>query len=95
MEVIGDVDDTHGILTYAKNTDNPIAAVAKHEGVIDADKWIEVQNLLNANKSKAPRAGTGSKALLSGLLKCSKCGSNMRITYKNSKRNYLLLHMWN
>lgn len=93
IEVIGDVDDTHGILTYAKNTDNPIAAVAKHEGVIDADKWIEVQNLLNANKSKAPRAGTGSKALLSGLLKCSKCGSNMRITYKNSKKGTIYYYI--
>ncbi|MDU5022242.1 MAG: zinc ribbon domain-containing protein, partial [Clostridiales bacterium] len=80
-----DIDNIHGILTYAKNTDSPIAAVAKHKGVIDSDKWIEAQRLLNANKAKAPRAGTGSKALLSGLLKCSKCGSNMRITYKNSK----------
>ncbi|WWU46036.1 recombinase family protein (plasmid) [Paraclostridium sordellii] len=66
IDVMGDIDNIHGILTYAKNTDSPIAAVAKHKGVIDSDKWIEAQRLLNANKAKAPRAGTGSKALLSG-----------------------------
>ncbi|CEO20600.1 recombinase family protein [Paraclostridium sordellii] len=93
IDVMGDIDNIHGILTYAKNTDSPIAAVAKHEGVIDSDKWIEAQRLLNANKAKAPRAGTGSKALLSGLLKCSKCGSNMRITYKNSKSSTIYYYI--
>ncbi len=82
MEVVGNPDNECGILTYAKNTSSPIASIAKHKGVIDATMWLEVQDLLDANRDKAPRIGTGNKALLSGLLKCSKCGSNMRIAYK-------------
>ncbi|EQH76142.1 recombinase zinc beta ribbon domain protein, partial [Clostridioides difficile DA00256] len=31
------------------------------------------------------RISTGKTALLSGLIKCGKCGSNMRITYKGKK----------
>ncbi|WP_195251033.1 recombinase family protein [Romboutsia sp. 1001713B170207_170306_H8] len=80
IDVVGNPDGEHGILTYAKNTSSPVGAIAKHKGIIDSDKWIQVQSLLDKNKDKAPRAGTG-KALLSGLLKCSKCGANMRYSY--------------
>ena len=86
MEVVGTANGQCGILTYAKNTSNSIAAIAKHHGVIEPDVWLEVQNLLNENKDKIPRISTGKTALLSGLLKCHKCGANMRIMYKG-KRN--------
>lgn len=86
MEVVGVPDGQCGILTYAKNTSNSIAAIAKHHGVIEPDVWLEVQSILNENKDKIPRISTGKTALLSGLLKCGKCGSNMRIMYKG-KRN--------
>ena len=86
MEVVGVPDGQCGILTYAKNTSNSIAAIAKHHGVIEPDIWLEVQSILNENKDKIPRISTGKTALLSGLLKCGKCGANMRIMYKG-KRN--------
>ena len=86
MEVVGVPDGQCGILTYAKNTSNSIAAIAKHHGVIEPDVWLEVQSILNENKDKIPRISTGKTALLSGLLKCGKCGANMRIMYKG-KRN--------
>ena len=86
MEVVGVPDGQCGILTYAKNTSNSIAAIAKHHGVIEPDMWLEVQSILNENKDKIPRISTGKTALLSGLLKCGKCGANMRIMYKG-KRN--------
>lgn len=85
MEVIGTPDNECGILTYAKNTSTPIAAIAKHKGIIDSTTWLEVQGLLDANRDKSPRIATGKVALLSGILKCSKCGSNMRITYKGKR----------
>ncbi|WP_343098633.1 zinc ribbon domain-containing protein, partial [Clostridioides difficile] len=47
--------------------------------------WLEVQNQLDKNRDKTPRISTGKTALLSGLIKCGKCGSNMRITYKGKK----------
>ena len=42
-------------------------------------------SILNENKDKIPRIST-ENCSLSGLLKCGKCGSNMRIMYKG-KRN--------
>lgn len=85
MEVIGTPDGKCGILTYAKNTSDSIAAIAKHLGVIEPEIWLKTQNQLDKNRDKAPRIATGKTALLSGLIKCSKCGANMRITYKGKK----------
>ncbi|MBY2478010.1 recombinase family protein [Clostridioides difficile] len=85
MDVVGTPDKKCGILTYAKNTSDSIAAIAKHHGVIEPDIWLEVQIQLDKNRDKTPRIATGKTALLSGLIKCGKCGANMRITYKGKK----------
>lgn len=88
-----DFDGKHGVLCYNKNAENKgvsnklrdksewIVAVGKHKGIIESCKWIEVQNIINKNKDKAPRAGSSNRALLSGLLKCSKCGSPLIVRY--------------
>lgn len=73
-----------GILTYCKKTNdktrnNPkLAATAKHDGVIQADKWIKVQELIAKNKLNKPNRGNSSIALLSGILRC-KCGAVMNV----------------
>ena len=81
----------NGLLRYGKDN---IAAIAKHKGVIEPDKWLEVQRLLKANSLKAPAIGTSKKALLSGLLTC-KCGSKMQVRYgkprKDGTRTYYYL----
>ena len=59
-----------------------IYAVAKHKGVIDSKTWLMVQSILEKNKHKKIKrtaTGTNNTALLTGILKCSKCGSNMII----------------
>lgn len=59
-----------------------IYSISKHKGVIESDTWLKVQSILEKNKhKKIKRLGTGSSntALLTGILKCSKCGSNMII----------------
>ncbi|WDU84247.1 zinc ribbon domain-containing protein [Caloramator sp. Dgby_cultured_2] len=71
-----------------RDIDEWIAAVSKHEGIIDADKWLEVQRTLQINKEKAPRLGKTNTALLTGLLKCAHCGSNMRVAYGHNKTYY-------
>ena len=84
MKIIGSANGELGILTYGKNTKTAIGAISMHSGIVPANIWLEVQLLLDSNKSKSPRSGTGSNSLLSGLLRCSKCGKNMRISYKKS-----------
>lgn len=86
-----------GYLTYNKTkkmTTNRditewIAAVAKHKGVISSYDWMQVQDLLDKNKDKKiVRLGTGSSnnAVLSGILKCAKCGANMIVKHGHSSK---------
>lgn len=83
-----------GILTYNKKSKGVkqdesewIAAVCNSKGVIKASDWLLVQQLLDKNKdnTKSLRLGTSKKGLLTGIIRCAKCGSPMRITYG---RNY-------
>lgn len=97
IEVIGNPDSKHALITYNKTKNirvkrdfnEWIAAVSKHEGLIDSDKWLLVQKILKENKSKAPRIGTSSSTLLSGIIKCAYCGKSMKISYghKNKETN--------
>lgn len=86
----------NGILTYNKCNSKSkqrdmskwIAAVSKHKGVISANDWLEVQRKLDKNSKKEnPRQGTSRKSLLSGILKCSKCGAPMRVCYGRPKKD--------
>jgi site-specific DNA recombinase len=88
----------NGYLTYQqKSSNNSIVAIAGHKGVISSDDWLRVQKRFESNKQKAKkssnRSGTGQNtSLFSGLLKCSKCGSNMVIKYNSKNKqgfNYI------
>ncbi|MGL5713683.1 MAG: recombinase family protein [Paraclostridium sp.] len=98
MIVTGDKEG-YGILTYNKRDSDFnkrdvtewIAAVARHKGIIDANKWLLVQNVLDKNKDKTKtmRLGTSSKGVLSGIIRCSKCGSPMRVSYGRNHHYYV------
>lgn len=86
----------NGILIYNKKNSKYkqkdisewIAAVSIHKGIIPSNEWLEVQKKLDINSNKKnPRQGTSKKSLLSGLLKCHKCGSPMRVSYGRPKKN--------
>jgi site-specific DNA recombinase len=89
MNVTGKANCKNGILTYNKSKGARvkrditqwIAAVSSHEGIIDASAWLKVQRILDINKTKAPRLGTSSSALLTVTLKCSKCGKSMIVKH--------------
>lgn len=70
-------------MRYGKDNEQ-IIAVSKHKGIINADDWMKVQNILKENTDKAPRRGKTNTALLTGILKCN-CGSSMNIAHGKLK----------
>ena len=92
-----------GIMLYNKrnsngkmrNTNEWIAAVGKHEGIISSSDWLKVQYSLDSNSKKAnPRQGTSTKALLSGVLKCAICGAPMRVSYGRVRKDGTRIHYY-
>lgn len=81
----------NGLLRYG-GKDEQIAAVAKHNGIIEANTWIKIQEILKENTEKGPKTGKTHNALLTGILRCGKCGSTMGVihgaSYKGIKTHY-------
>lgn len=83
-------DGKHGIMAYNRTLQRPgkatqekpinewIVSVGKHLGAIPGATWVQVQKLLELNKSKKYRKPRSHVALLSGLIVCGKCGDYMR-----------------
>ncbi len=85
MLAYGRHDRNNGVFDPTKWT----VVIAKHEGIISAESWLMVQNLLEKNKDKAPRAGTSKHGLLTSKIKCSHCGGTMTLMYgKVNDRHY-------
>ena len=97
MTLCGEPDNIHGFLTYNKlkttyskdgnhgrefrNTSDWIVAVSKHKGIIDSDDWLKVQQMYTGNSDKFTVSARSHNALLTGIMKCAKCGSPMRIMH--------------
>ncbi len=95
MKVFGEANG-NGILVYNKKSSKSIdrdisdwiATPSKHKGIISSSKWLYVQHILEKNSKKSSlRQGTSKKSLLSGILKCARCGAPMRIVYGRSKKD--------
>ncbi len=90
-------DGEHGLLSYnkQKSVSNSngntvkvyreksewIAAISSQKGVIESNDWLEVQKMLNENKDTFPNEGKTHNALLTGKIRCAKCGSTMQISH--------------
>ena len=92
----GKVNDSNGLLIYKKrkgktsklrDSSEWIYAVSNHEGIIDSKTWLAAQNLAKINKDRAPNMGCSNKALLSGMIRCAKCGTFMRVAYGQPRKS--------
>lgn len=57
--------------------------LAPHEGLIDAELWLEVQHKLDRNRA-LKNSGAGTHSWLSGLMKCKHCGYAITVVNKPS-----------
>lgn len=85
-----DFDGAHGILPFNRtrkpsgshstpnDTSEWMISVGRHTGAVPGEKWVEVQLMLDENKSKTRRKPRTHNALLSGLIVCGSCGGYMR-----------------
>jgi len=65
-----------------------IISVGKHKGLINGADWIRVQNIISKiSKENSARPKEVSKALLSGLVRCSECGSRMFVRAESGRYN--------
>lgn len=86
-----------GLLTYGKTkavgksrldteTETHIVAVSKHKGFLEPELFLSIQNSIDDNMRKSgKRSGTSKFALLSGMMRCSKCGAPMMVRYSYEK----------
>lgn len=94
-----DFNGKNGLMVYNKTNqltskgrqDNPISewivAIGKHKGFWTGKEYVEVQELLELGANRRFRKPAVNNALLSGILKCSYCGSFMRPKLYNSDVN--------
>ncbi len=83
-------DGKKGVMAYNRSSQQPgkahkirpvkewIIAPGDHEALIDGETWIQVQELLDRNRSQNYKKPRNSQALLSGRLFCGCCKSYMR-----------------
>jgi site-specific DNA recombinase len=65
-----------------------IISVGKHKGIVSGADWIRVQGLLNEiSQVNSARPKEVSKALLSGLVRCTECGSRMFVRAETGRYN--------
>ena len=87
-------DGKYGMIAYnktdAKKKDRPVedwvVAVGLHKGCISGKDWVEIQDLLERNKSKTYRSADNNvnETIFAGILKCKRCKSTM--THKNNTK---------
>ncbi len=94
----------HGVISYNRSiqkTGKPhkirpveewVIAIGKHKGIIPGERWVKIQEMLEANRSKSYHRPRSNVALLSGLLICADCGNYLRpkLTQRTNKEGELI-----
>lgn len=70
--------------------ENQRLVVANHEGIIEADLWIKVQEKLLSNR-QILRKSAGKYSWLTGIMKCAYCGYSVKIRNDKTKKKFHLI----
>lgn len=86
-----------GTLSYELKGLAPIIVENAHEAII-SEKLFEDAQIIRSQRRKAPPGAKDGKYLLSQLVKCAKCKTNLSFAYKRAwreKKTEMELHMMN
>lgn len=83
---IEDYDGVHGLFVYTNNNGLHFVKVAYHEGLLDGNVWIRVQDR-KSHQSKFPTNGKAMSSWLVGMVKCACCGYAMHFNHSSSKNH--------
>ena len=92
-------DNHHGMMYFRRRKEHkkttrerPIEEqhiiIGEHKGIIEGEKWVQVQQKLSGNKSKPPRLGSSINSILSGIVRCGVCDSAMSVFRTNLIKPY-------
>ena len=82
-ELLDDVetyDGVHGLFVHAGGEGTHFVKVAYHEGLVDGDVWLRVQDR-KSHQSKFPSNGKAMNSWLVGMVKCACCGYAMHFNH--------------
>jgi len=88
-EMIDDVeayDNVHGLLRHKRADGTEYIKVGYHEGLVDAETWLAVQDKKSRN-SKIPNNGKAKNSWLVGLTKCGHCRYALNLAYSWNSAN--------
>lgn len=88
-KLIDDVDDydgIHGVFLHKGNDGNYFAKIGYHEGLVDAETWLAVQDKKEHN-FRIPNNGKANNSWLVGLIKCPHCGYSIHVYYSWNARH--------
>lgn len=74
-------DGVHGLMWHGKDSENKFIKVAYHEGFVDSETWLAVQDKKSHNH-KIPKSNGELKSWLVSLTKCGECGRALLIAYR-------------
>ena len=86
-EIIDDIDafdGVHGLFRHKRQDGKEYIKVGYHEGLVDSETWLAVQDKKSHNKRIPNNAGAKNSWLV-GLVKCGHCGYSMMIFYSWNK----------
>ena len=73
-------DGVHGLFIHRPKGSQPYIKVGYHEGLVDSDVWLAVQDKKSHNK-RVPSNGTCVNSWLTGLVKCEYCKHGLAVSY--------------
>jgi hypothetical protein len=76
-------DGIHGLMWHKHNSEDRFIKVGYHEGFIDSETWLAVQDKKSHNH-QIPRSRGELKTWLVGLTKCGHCGKALTVAYSNN-----------